>query len=64
MVLLIALMPIDLNQSSDCERLREWPYLVPGAAQEKEEALADFCAVRQKDLRLHAPGVRTSAAMR
>ena len=60
----IALLPIYFNKPGDCERLRQRADLVPGTAQKKEETLADFGAVRQKDFRPHALRRRTSGAMR
>jgi len=59
----VALVPTNLNDTSDREWLREWPYLCPSTAQEEEETFADFRTIRQNNFRPHVRPVATSGAM-
>lgn len=69
----VGFVPVDLNDPGYRERLRRWPDLTPRTTQKKQQALADLRAIRQENLRPHAPAVlasndalpvRTSGAMR
>jgi len=52
----VCLLPIDLQEPCDRERLRLWTNFVPPTPKKKEEALANLGAIREEDLSLHALG--------
>jgi len=57
-VLGIRLLPVDLEEPSDCKGLCLRTYLVPTTAEKKEQTFSNLGAVGQKDLSSHVPRLR------
>jgi hypothetical protein len=53
-VLRVGFLPIDLQETCDCEWLGLWTDFIPTAPKKKKKALANFSTIREEDLSLHA----------